>query len=250
MARKNILSDVILKGIRTKQQVRALRSTAREEIRAIKKAGGKFEDIASLEQMIKSNDWIMSHTTQKDISPQKHIRRAIREMATIDINENVVFNYADYMQAKENIRNFNLGSQAFNALHRAEIASGERRKHPIKRWSIGAKDTQETANEWLQGVLTKYSSREQFFAEERTMYITNLMKSVEDSVKGLPLQLQNETKAFINDMLNKYMPTHNAKHFDIEFMYEPKKVIETYDDLAVWLGFTEEWNEFKNSHNL
>lgn len=244
MARKNILSDVILKGIRTKQQVRALRSTAREEIRAIKKAGGKFDDVALLEQLVKNNDWIMSHKTQKDI------RQAVREMATIDINENVVFNYADYMKAKENIRNFNLGSQAFNALHRAEIASGERRKDPIKRWSIGAKDTQETANEWLQGVLTKYSSREQFFAEERTMYITNLMKSVEDSVKGLPLKLQNETKAFINDMLNKYMPAHNAKHFDIEFMYEPKKVIETYDDLAVWLGFTEEWNEFKNSHNL
>ena len=244
MARKNILSDVVFSALRKKQEIRALRTTAREEIRAIKKAGGRFEDLQALEKLVKNNDWLLSKGSQKDV------RRALRTMAQIDVTDNVTFNYQDYMQAKENIRNFNLGSQAFNALHRAEIASGERRKDPIKRWSIGAKDTQETANEWLQGVLTKYSSREQFFAEERTMYITNLMKSVEDSVKGLPLQLQNETKAFINDMLNKYMPSHNAKHFDIEFMYEPKKVIETYDDLAVWLGFTEEWNEFKNSHNL
>lgn len=244
MARKNILSDVVLKGIRTKQQVRSLRSTAREEIRAIKKAGGKFDDIAMLEQMVKSNEWIMSHKTQKDI------RRAVREMATIDINENVAFKYSDYMQAQENIRNFNLGSQAYNAMHRAEIESGEMKKDPIKRWGITPKMTQAKANEWLEGVLTKYSSRATYFEEERKMYIENLMKSVEDSVKGLPLKLQDEAKAFIQDMLNQHMPTHGAHHFDIEFMYEPKKVIETYDDMAMWLGFTDEWDAFKDKHNL
>lgn len=244
MAKRGLLSPDISRAIARKLEIRALRTTAREEIRAIKKAGGRFEDLQALEKMVKNNDWLLSKGSQKDV------RRALRTMAQIDVTDNVTFNYQDYMQARENIRKFNLGSEVYNALHATEIASGEMKKDPVKKWTIGKGDTQESANKWLQGVLTKYSSREQFFKEERAMYIENLMKSVNTSVAGLPIDLQDETKAFIESMLNQHMPTHGAHHFDIEFMYEPKKAIETYDDMANWLGFTTEWDEFKESHNI
>ena len=244
MARKNILSDVVFSALRKKQEIRALRTTAREEIRAIKKAGGRFEDLQALEKLVKNNDWLLSKGSQKDV------RRALRTMAQIDVTDNITFNYQDYIQAKENIRNFNLGSDVYNAQHATDIANKSVKKSPYKKWTIGKKDTQESANEWLQGVLTKYSSRERFFEEERQMYIDNLMKSLDTNLVAFSMSLQDDTKAFIRSMLQKYVKTHGAKHLDIESMYEPQAVIQTLDDMAMAFDYADEWKEYANANGI
>lgn len=244
MAKRGLLSPDIARAIARKLEIRALRTTAREEIRAIKKAGGRFEDLQALEKLVKSNDWLLSKGSQKDV------RRALRTMAQIDVTGNVTFNYQDYMQARENIRRFNLGSDVYNAQHATDIANKSVKKSPYKKWTIGKNDTQETANEWLQGVLTKYSSRERFFEEERQMYIDNLMKSLNTNLTAFSMTLQDDTKAFIRSMLQKYVKTHGAKHLDIEAMYEPTAVIQTLDDMAMAFDYADEWKEYANANGI
>lgn len=239
--KKFVESDAVREAGR-KVAIRQARRTAREEIRAIKKAGGKIADTQALEQLLKDSNWLLS---------QKDIRTAVRQQATIDVGNGITFNYAKYKQALKNIQKWNQGADVYNAIHKDEIARREVRRRPYKKWTVGKSvtETQETANAWLDKVLTTYSSPAQFFADEKQMYINNIIKAYRNGLSGM--YISEDVLAFIEQMLQKHMSTHGA--FRIQYMeerYEPIAVVENIDRLAQEFDFTQEWQEYKQSHNL
>lgn len=238
--KKFVESDAVREAGR-KVAIRQARRTAREEIRAIKKAGGKIADTQALEKLLKDSNWLLS---------QEDIRTAVREQATIDVGNGITFNYAQYKQALKNIQKWNQGVDVYNTLHKDEIAKGAPKRH-YKRFTAGRSktETQETANAWLDKVLTTYSSPSKFFADAKATYIANIIKAYKNGLSGH--LISDEVLAFIEDMLNKHMEVHGA--FRILYMeerYEPIAVVENIDRLAEEFNFAQEWYDYKQSHNI
>lgn len=227
-------------SVMDKITVRRLRRTAREELRALKKAGAVVVDADATERLLKDNKWILEQGSD--------IRKAIRQRATIRLSKDVVVNYAELKEAQANWRKYNLSVETWNALHSKEIQAGTMQARKTKKWTLAstARETQETANAYLSR-MKRYENPKAYFESLRQMYIDNAMKAIESSTQNLPNggSLVND---FVRSMLEKHTPQHGAKHVDIEFMYEPKHVLNNIDRLAIEYGFVQEWVDFQQEH--
>ena len=220
-----------------KQQIKAMRTTARQELRAIKKAGGTFDDLQAIEALVTSKDWLLSHNDQKDL------RKALREKAKVTDEFGHVTTYQAMFETKQNIRLMNQSIDVWNALHKDEINAGTLKKRGHIKSPITKKYTQKEFEEYIERARTDYAVPSVYFENLRTTYITNTMRAFDKATENL--NNKGKLTAFVQDMLNKHVRQHGDKRADINYVYEKWHVLQTVDYLADLFGFTQEWLDFQ-----
>ena len=229
--------------------VRQLRRTAREELRALKKAGAVVVDADATERLLNDINWLLTFKPTKDKSKQRDIRVEIRKQASINVGQGINVNYYEYMDALKNFAKFNQSVQVWNALHKDEINAGLLEARRERKWTLATspRETQETAQGYLSKWRTTLSSPKQYYSMLRQFFIDKVISAVASAVQNLP-QNGEPILQFIAQQVDKHTPEHGKKHVNIEPYYEPIKVIEMLDKVAEDFEFISEWDEFKRQN--
>ena len=247
LARKTVL----------KVEVRRLRRQAREEVRALKKAGAQLRDANTLEIYLRDDQWLLEHAS--------NIRRAVQAQATIVIRKasngaygtaNGQLLYADeiridydvFKEAQENVASYNRKVDAWNRRHAEEIKKGLKEKRRHKAWSVASRmeETQETADVWFAYTNKFYSPTSSYGEGKWADYLTSIMKAV---VRRAPVGMDWIIEFFDRNLPEK-VPKDETDWFNFEEYYVTSRTdrFEAYRKLAVKYGLAQEWHDLMLAH--
>lgn len=240
LARKTVL----------KVEIRRLRRQAREEVRAMKKAGVRLRDEKTLDRNIRDDQWLLEH--------QANIRRAVQKGGVITLREahgfdqGIYIDYDVYMQAKEGVASYNRKVDAWNARHAKEIKAGVLEKRRHKTFSVAQRieETQETADVWFDYTNKYYTPTSSYGQGKWADYITSIMKAV---TRRCPVGMDWIIE-FFDRMLPVRVPESgkgvNGEYFNFEDYYVTSRtdVVEGYRKLAQHYGLAQEWHDLVVQH--
>lgn len=235
------LAEVLARKAVLKVEIRRLRRQAREEVRAMKKAGAKIIDENTLELHIRDDDWLL----QK----QNNIRQAIREQAKINVGNNIMINYGEYTEARKNWLLYNQSVEAWNARHEAEIKAGTLERRYKKPWSIAKSvdDSQEDVQSWIDNLRKNFASPSDYFRGLWGTYVTNVLKSIR---RKTPVGMD-----WIIDFFEKELPLHIPKSGDdyqdiITDYYVTSRtnLFEGFRKYAEHYGLGQQWHDLMLEH--
>ena len=233
------VAEALAKKVVLKVEIRRLRRQAREEVRAMKKAGVKLIDEKTLEIHIRDDDWLLKH--------QNDIRQEVRMQGRINVGNNVYLKYGEVYEAKQNQLLHNRRVDAWNERHKAEIQAGtlERRIH--KPWSIGQNpdDTEEDMQAWIDNLRTNFGSSADYYRGLWGTYITNTMKAVR---RRCPVGL-DFIITFFDKKLREHVPVTNGDYYELKYYYAEKDLLKAYRDLAEHYGFLQDWVNLISAHD-
>lgn len=229
----------LLEKITRKQNVKALRRQAREEMRAMKKAGIDFKDLKQLEKNLKNEDWLLSH--------RNDMMNTIRKEGVIKFDNGVSMNYLKYKTAEQYTKKWNQSVEAWNKRHAEEIKSNPDVKRYKKPFHMGSKlEDQESADAYIENILTNYKTSSDYFQGLWGTYITNINKAI---TRRTPIGLD-----FIIDFykreLPKVVPKTNGDYYQIDNVYteSPEDVLKALKKVADHYGLTQQWNNMIEEH--
>lgn len=238
MAVKKLDLNLLAKMTR-KQNVKALRRQAREEMRAMKKAGVEFKDLEQLEKNLKNEDWLLSNL--------KDMKTAIRKEGIIRFDNGVSMDYLKYKTAEQYTRKWNQSVEAWNRRHADEIKENQDLRRYKKPFHMGSKlEDQESADKYIENILTNYKSSSDYFQGLWGTYMVNIMKAI---TRRTPVGLD-----FIIDFYQKELPNHVPKqggdYYQIDKVYteSPEDVLEALKKVAEHYKFTQQWNNMIEEH--
>ena len=229
----------ILEKITRKQNVKALRRQAREEMRAMKKAGIDFKDLKQLEKNLKNEDWLLSH--------RNDMMNTIRKEGVIKFDNGVSMNYLKYKTAEQYTKKWNQSVEAWNKRHAEEIKANSDLRRYKKPFHMGSKlEDQESADAYIENILTNYKTSSDYFQGLWGTYITNINKAI---TRRTPIGLD-----FIIDFykreLPKVVPKKNGDYYQIDDVYteSPEDVLKALKKVADHYGLKQEWNNMIEEH--
>ena len=240
------LAEELARKVVLKVEVRRLRRQAREEVRALKKAGAQLRDAKTLEIHIRDDQWLLEHAS--------NIRRAIQAQATIALREahgfdqGIYIDYDVFKEAQESVASYNRKVDAWNRRHAEEISKGLKEKRRHKAWSVASRieETQETADIWFAYTNKFYTPSVSYGQGKWADYITNIMKAV---IRRCPVGMDWIIEFFDKNLPMK-VPKDEEEWFNFEDYYltSSKDRFEAYRKLAVKYGLAQEWHDLMLAH--
>ena len=234
------LAEALARKTVLKVEIRRLRRQAREEVRAMRKAGVSISDLAALERSIKSDQWLLQHRSEQGI------REAVRQFGKIDVGRGIMINYKEYAEARANWKRYNQSVEAWNARHAQEIKAGTAERRFKKRWTVAYSpdDTQEDAEAWFKNLNENYSSPSAYYKGLWGTYITNTMKAIR---RRCPVGL-DFIIPFMEEQLKKHVPVTNGDYYELRYYYAEPDVLKAYRDIAQHYGFAQEFHDLTLQH--
>lgn len=214
---------------------------ARDEADALAKKGVHVDEQALKRIVYRPNKLLEAHSNAK-------VRALVRSISTIDVGTDfrgntITVNYQDYIESKKLVTRFNKSVRAFNEYHKAEIAAGTVEARREKKWTLGKgkSETQESANNYLEYILTAYTSPKEYELSQRRLFYAHLMKAIENMCPvGADMIID-----FFRDRLKPIIETWTGEFKGFEYVYDPKNIYEGYKELAKHYGILTEFLEMK-----
>lgn len=160
-----------------------------------------------------------------------------------DPKSGLTFTGEQYIQARKTLNWYNNKAKMYNEYHKDEIAAGKMSPLPIKKWTLGPKDTQEGAEKWLAKLHKNYSREN--YKTRRERYIDNVMLAIWRCFSAADYDL---IEGFVREKLLQYVPKEVGNiegHEMITTVYLDQR--SSIDKLMRWLGQQcyQEWVDYK-----
>ena len=173
------------------------------------------------------------------------VKSIVRALSTIEVADGLEVNYEQYFQAKQAIDRFNKSVRGYNEYHKAEIEAGTLEARKEKKWTLGEKDTVESAERWLRNSINVYQKGTEYQETLRLNYINNMVRAIERTAPvGMDYLI-----SFFRENLTKYVDYNMEWYTSVSYVYRPEEILSIYKKIASHYEFGDEWNALVEKHS-